>query len=429
MIKDLSKPPRLFIYFLIPVCVFLGFNKHGRDTQNHHRVIWADAAGYYVYLPIWFIHGNNPSGFPQNIEKETGDGFQFNEQKEKVITKYPCGVAILQTPFFLASHVLAYSFSHKKTGFSLIYHWGIIIAASVYACLGLFFLFSFLSQFFKPKIAFFTCLLLLTATNLYYYAIDASGMSHVYSFFVFSALLYTGFKLFRTEKLLLGIVFGLLCGLAVLIRPTNLLFIVFIMLMSWNDLGANKGSLIKKLLNKPSLIVVLLFAGLVTLIPQMFYWKDVSGSLVHYSYTNEGFTNWLNPKLAQIWFSPNNGLFIYSPILLLSVIGTILMIAKRKHIGILIGVFFLVISYVFASWWCWWYGCSLGSRSFIEYYTLLAIPMAWLFSNLKTKNQIITITIAALVCVWLNFDITYYYDGCFYGSEWDFKSYFYLLKD
>ncbi len=61
--------PKIFLLLIFPLAIFLSFNKHSKDKINtYHGVLWADAAGYYVYQPIWFIYGNNARNFPDNID-------------------------------------------------------------------------------------------------------------------------------------------------------------------------------------------------------------------------------------------------------------------------------------------------------------------------------------------------------------------------
>ncbi len=52
-------------------------------------------------------------------------------------------------------------------------------------------------------------------------------------------------------------------------------------------------------------------------------------------------------------FSPNNGLFLYSPFYFVIIASLIYMIRKGIKNGVFILVLFLVISYVFSSWWDW----------------------------------------------------------------------------
>ena len=60
--------------------------------------------------------------------------------KGHYVNYYTCGVAMLQTPFFLAAHVLAKPLGYKTDGYSLPYRMGLAISGCFYGLLGLFFL-------------------------------------------------------------------------------------------------------------------------------------------------------------------------------------------------------------------------------------------------------------------------------------------------
>jgi hypothetical protein len=412
--------PKLFLLLLLPLCIFLTFNKHSKDkAHSYHGVIWADAAGYYVHLPVWFIYGNNASAFPAGISEQTGNGFYADSLSNRIITKYYCGSAILMSPFFLASHALAGISGFEADGFSKIYSYGLYLAGIVYCCLGLFFLSLFLQKHFSSGISAGTAFLLFISTNLYYYAIDSPAMSHVYSFFLFSLFLYSTQRLLVSEKRVWYMLFVLSFVLAALTRPTNALIILF-------PLFYENGLFIKRtkiLLKERQSVALSLLAGVICIIPQLLYFKKTSGSYLAYSYGNETFSNLGHPYLLETWFSPNNGLFIYAPVLLLSIIGMVLMIRRKERMGYYFLAGFLLISYLFASWWNWWFGCSLGARSFVEFYVLLSFPMAVAIQSAWKKPFARYLTLAFIVaCSWMYFSIEYYYDGCFYGGTWDWAT-------
>lgn len=418
--------PKLFLYLLFPLCIFLTFNKHSRDKEHsYHGVIWADAAGYYVHLPIWFLYGNEASAFPKNIGTETGNGFYADSTRNKIITKYYCGSALLMSPFFIISHALARPLGYEPDGFSKIYSYGLYFSGIVYCCLGLFFLSLFLQKHFSSAISVGTSFLLFASTNLYYYSIDMPAMSHVYSFFLFSLFLYSTQQLLFSGKRIYYITFAVSFALAVITRPTNGLIILFPLFYE-NGMFLSR---IKVLLNdKISSGIALLLAVLVIL-PQLIYLKETSGSAFSYSYSGESFSNWKRPYLLETWFSTNNGLFLYAPVLLLALAGIFMMIRAKERLGIYLLITFLVISYLFASWWNWWFGCSLGARSFVEYYVLLSIPMAYCIrALLRNKWPAIFLFVFATLCVVMYFKIEYYYDGCFYGGTWDVHSYLKLFR-
>ncbi|MBK5286090.1 MAG: hypothetical protein JJE25_11880 [Bacteroidia bacterium] len=420
---------RIILFFVLPVSVFLSFNKHSKDKySNYHSVIWADAAGYYVYLPIWFIYGNNSDKFPENILQKSGDGFRYDDKNKTVITKYTCGVAILQTPFFLITHFIASPLGFDADGFSKIYYWSVMIAGVFYLCLGLFFVYLFLCNYFKPFQAFLTTLIIFLCTNLYYYSIDNSGMSHVYSFFLFSVLAFITSRSVTKLKKVYIVYLGIIMTLIFLCRPINIIVAIFPFFFFISDLTSIKERTIKLIENYRIPFFLAFASFIIVLIPQLLYWKKISGNYFLDTYSGETFSNWNSPKLILAWFSTNNGLFTYTPLMFLIIIGMLSMISKREQNGKLFLTIFLIFSYIFSSWWSWWFGCAYGYRSFVEYYALFSFPLAHILFRQNKVYLKRAMYLFVLFCLYWNMEMIYYYDGCFYGGEWDWDTYIKLLR-
>lgn len=411
---------------LFIILLFLAFNKHSKDNYHSYQsVIWADAAGYHVYNPIWFIYGNNCNDFPADVTSKTGTGFSFNQQTGRVITKYTSGVAILQAPFFLCAHFFSGIFGFSSDGFSPIYHWAIMIAGCFYGLLGLFFSFVFLKKYFSTHHSLITVVVFFLGTNLFYYTIDASGFLHVYSFFLISVIAFLSLHIYESPRFQTIFFLCVALALAILIRPTNSILILFILFFTSSGIQ-DRILFFKKHMK---FFAGALLLSLVIFIPQFIYWKQSFNSPIVYSYGTESFLYLLSPKLFLVWFSTNNGLFTYAPILFVSVAGMVLAFWKKNKNGIIITVIFLLSSYIFSSWWNYWFGCAYGARSFVEYYPLLMFPFTYAISQIS--NTAIKVMLFAFcgACIWINMDIIYYYDGCFYGGEWDWNAYLKLLAD
>ena len=418
------------IVFFLGIALFLTFNKHSKSGYfNYHSEIWADKAGYYVYLPAAVKFNFNSDNFPDSIDTKTGDGFTLDERNGRVLTKYTYGVALMQLPFFCLADLFAKPLNFENNGFSPIYHWSVNIASVFYLLLGLIFLFKFLNYQFDKQSSLLTIITIFLATNLYYYSIDETGMSHVYSFSLFSIFLYflriTNY--IKKYGIWQNLTFGLLIGLIILIRPTNVLFVstfLFLDINSQSEIFLR----IKRLFHFKTLITITIGVLLIAL-PQILYWNYASGSFLDYSYGDEGF-NWMNFKLLNTWFSPNNGLFIYTPFYLLVIVLLLLMIKNKKENGIYLLVLFLTISYTFSSWWAWSFGCSFGARSYVEYLSVFSIPIAYLFFKTKKLNAIKIASLVTLVIVLILFNLKmiYSYDDCFYGKNaWDWSWYIELV--
>jgi hypothetical protein len=86
----------------------------------------------------------------------------------------------------------------------------------------------------------------------------------------------------------------------------------------------------------------------------------------------------------------------------------------------LILVIWALVWYTYASWWCWWLGGSFGHRGFIEYYALLAFPLAWglqvLFQRPRWMQEMAFVVLALLV--FLNVRMSRIYQWPWEGVDW-----------
>lgn len=407
--------------------VFLCFNLNSKNTfDNYHDPIWSDAGGYYIYLPTTFIYGWEGYGVPETWPDKLGNGFELTD-KGTVKTKYSVGVAIMEAPFFLIAHLFAIINDHGD-GYSFEYHIGLWFAGVFYLVLGLFFLKEYLIKRYDLKSVLTTLVLILVGTNLYYYGLNSVGMSHIYSFFLFATTLWLSDVIIEKKRTRHLVLFSFLAGLIVIVRPTGCLYLIFLMVLSPQLFS----TLFLDLFKRPFIALILLIAFLVPLLPQFIYWKFLTGNFFHYAYTGETF-DWLKPELLKFWFSTNNGLFVYAPILLFSILGVVVLFKENRKQAIQYILFFLLISYVFSSWWCWWYGCSYGSRNFVEYLVPASIPFC-LFVQRTFTSRFTSVKYflfgAAVFFIFINLKIIYKYDDCFYGANnelWDWSTYYKLI--
>jgi len=90
--------------------------------------------------------------------------------------------------------------------------------------------------------------------------------------------------------------------------------------------------------------------------------------------------------MVDILFSYKKGLFLYTPLFLLSLTGGyFLWKSSRFQFFTCFGAFIL-ITYVFSSWWMWHYGGSFSSRVFVEYIPLFIILLAIALQSIRIKK-------------------------------------------
>jgi hypothetical protein len=116
-------------------------------------------------------------------------------------------------------------------------------------------------------------------------------------------------------------------------------------------------------------------------LPQLLYWKGVTGDWIYYSYGEEGFF-FGRPMIGEVLFGYRSGWLLYTPVMGFAVAGFFLF--RKKVRRTLILPFALIVAiklYLISTWWCWWFGGSFGCRPIIDLYGFLAFPMAACFQR------------------------------------------------
>ena len=395
------------IFFII--LVFAALNRHSRSKPFHYSSqIMSDKAGYYVYLPALFLYEFNCSKFPSKVDSLTGNGFYLDPNNNKIQSKYPVGVAVLLSPFFMVAHSYAIVSNNKTDGFSMPYQNAIDFASVFYVLLGLYFLNQFLLNFSNQRLVTFSLISLFLGSNLYYYTIFEGGYSHVYTFFLFSCWLFLLKKFEKSKDLKYWFLIIAFASLIILVRQINVIFILLSigLFSSTKDLFTHKRV-------KDWLIGIGIF--LCILSPQIIYNLYLTQTPFTYSYQNEGFIYWLNPKWIEVMFGFENGWITTNPIIILSIVGLYFLYKNDKKLGILTLLILVSCIYIYASWWAYKLGCSFGHRGFVDIYPFLSIPFTIAISTfLANKKQLIrSATIIFLAAgIIFNLKYVYTYDSC-----------------
>ena len=409
-----------------------------RHWKEEQRVIEWDAISYYAYLPAAIIYNDLSLSFADHYNGP--HKFIFWPEKGpdgQHVIKTTMGLSVLWLPFFIAGHLTALITGADAGGYSEPYKFFLLISALFYLLTGLIYLRRILVTHFSDLVASLVLAGFAFGTNLYWYTLFQGTMAHVYSFalicvFVWYTLRWygAGYKLQGTggsgliaqspgQQIWSSVRLGLLLGLISLIRPTNIIIIIFFLfygVMSGKDLKNR----IKKLAADYKYILLMLLMVVVVWVPQLIYWKEVTGHWLYYSYgSSEGFF-FGDPAIIKGLFSWQKGLFIYTPLLLFAVTGIISLWLKRSPHALAVTVFVPLNIYIIFSWWCWWYGGGFGQRAFIDSYALMAVAAAALlgygFSSGRKWLRTGIITIYFLLVSLGIFNNIQYYHG---AIHWD----------
>jgi len=385
----------ILLFLVIPIWFFTSAKQNNwKEGHVGHIVRSSDAKGYYGHLPAAFIYDDLSFSFWEDIEKKYWKKVHpWNEYRQETevgfVNKYYVGTAILQLPFFLTGHAITLSQGGDADGYSWYYQVLINIGTICYLIIGLLLFNRFLkANQINRWHRLITLYVTAFGTNIAVYCLDDPAMSHIYSFAAVALFMVVSDKFFRENSMKTLLIAASVFGLIVLIRPINGLVIFSLPFLAGTSEKLIKGFDFIKSKPISLLFSALLFFAVVGM--QFILYKIQTGHFFVYSYKDEGF-DFLDPNIFNILLSYKKGLFVYTPLAGIALIGLFFM---KRYRGLALAGFLLFVTYILSSWHSWWYGGSFSSRVYIEYFPYIFFAFAVLLT--KMKKKIILIPFLAL---------------------------------
>ena len=378
---------------LLLCCVFIIGQRCSNITNK--EISW-DVLGYYTYLPATLIHDDFLLEDISWLKKEvaerdlTGTLYFISENKEgKPMYFFMMGMALFFLPWFLIGHAIALGFDFPPNGFSPPYVYALVTGALFYTLAGAYVLREILKKFFKDQLVALLLVIIYLGTNTVHHLI-AKNLETVNVLFLLSAIvIWNTLKWHETFKAKNLFAIGVSIGLMILVKPSEILIGLFPLLYGVTS--------IRSLKEKASLIaryrigfLATIAIGVLILLPQMFYWHQLTGQFIYDSYNNPGVgLDWSNPYVTEVLFSFKKGWLIYTPVMILSLFGFIWMYRENKKLFWPSFIYFLLSFYLMSSWTEWWYGSSYSCRPIITLYPLLAISLGYFFKSLANTKHVV----------------------------------------
>ncbi len=348
--------------------------------EHYRTVLQSDSWAYHAYLPSLLLQHDPNFGAADSSEPALYfDAARFQDYRVLIddtahINKYYIGTALMQLPLFLVAHGYALATGGAANGWSKPYVVAVNLSAIAFLLIGLWCLARLLATYeISDGVRGFTLAVFVFGTNLFYYSVAAPGMSHAYSFGLCSALLFLVRRMALSPEPSRAVWLGALLGAMILIRPVNALIVLALPIL-FDDMAQFRRC-INALARAPWAVIRAVMAlGAVAMI-QLLYYRIATGHWFVYSYGTETF-HWTQPHMLEMLVSYRKGLFVYTPITALSCVGLYYLWRRSPSAAVAWVFFTLLLTYVLSCWWIWWYGGSFGSRVYIEYLPLFALPFA-----------------------------------------------------
>jgi hypothetical protein len=373
------------VIFTLSLLTWIIFNN---QRWNDIQIIRSDVVNYYEYLPATFIRHDLALKFMEANKVSDGEiyWFQKSENGGRVI-KTTMGMAILYSPFFYIAHTYTQQGEEIANGFTYHYQKAIFLSALFYIIFGLFFLRLLLLKFYNELISSIVIVMIVFGTNLYNYITLEAAMPHAYNFTLIAIFLYHTVIWHEKQKLKYAIIIGITGGLIVLIRPINILIFLFPVLLNVCNMKdiKTKADFFWQHRYHIILVTVLIF---MCCLPQLLYWKYITGSFLFNSYVGERFY-FENPHVLEGLFSYRKGWLVYSPFMFFALIGMYSLFKEKRQLFLPVFIFNIIAIYIIFSWWAWWYGGGFGARPLIDFYALYALSIGALLQQVYDKKLLL----------------------------------------
>jgi hypothetical protein len=276
--------------------------------------------------------------------------------------QWSVGPSLLWLPGFLQAHVVVrllreLGIEVANDGYSLPYRAAAAVATAGYAFLGLFLAYRAAARFTGPGPALLATVAVWLASSLPVYVYFLPFYSHALASFAVSAFLWYWLTRRPLGSPRQWILWGLLGGLVFQMEPLSGLVLV-VAVVEWlaclRSTGARHGALCAASFSA---------AAVLAAAPQLLIKWTLHGSALRTGTLNRYF--WESPRLLDVGFAAEHGLFLWTPVLLLSVAGLALLCRREPVSGAGLLAAFACTYYVVACYEAWHGISSFGNRFFV----------------------------------------------------------------
>ena len=325
-----------------------------------------------------------------------------------VISVYPLITPLFTLPFYAPVSLL---FNPDLTQFENILNVMVVsrLSAAFYTSLSILFLFQILKKNKGNHLYLFTAYI---AFGTLFYSILSRGMwMHTISVFLICYILYLLFTK-NPKPFLIGLLFGIL----VLIRITNLTFVVPIALYY--------------LFNKRKQLMKLVLGGIPSVVLLLFNNYYFFGNIFSEGYSARSDISWstsLTESIPGFLISPARGLLFISPLLIVSVI-TIYKVFKdstylvNKNTLFRYLVLFIVFQILlFGKWWAWAGANAFGHRMLSEIIPVLALFSYEVIQKVKGRALLLLYFLVIYSFYIHTNAVIFRKSRCSFEHTWDFE--------
>jgi hypothetical protein len=357
-----------------------------------------DGVGYYAYLRSALIDhdlnfendylAGNKSFVMGRVDAQGHLLRELYTKTGHVENHFSVGPAILWAPVLVTVHLAVVLLDHfgahiPADGYSRPYVVAMGLTTAFYGFLSLLLMFRMARKYFEPQWAFLATIGIWLASSLPVYMYFNPSWSHAFSAFAVALFLWYWDRTRLQRTIGQWAVLGLLAGLMGNVYYPNVFLLIspgleIVHLFRARQRGSNQATVsLGKLV---SCCGVFGAAFAVSLLPTFVTRQIIYGNPFETGYPGIRTWNWTSPALWSVLFSSDHGLWSWTPILFLAVIGLFFLVKRDALLGAGSILTFLVYYYFIAACPFWDGFSSYGNRYFLSLTPLFILGLAASFS-------------------------------------------------
>jgi hypothetical protein len=378
-----------------------------------------DGVGYYAYARALLIehhlnfrqdwlHANSSFRMGRVGDQDQILPLEFTSTGH-LNNHFSIGPAILWSPFLLAAQA-AVALNHAlggripADGFSFPYILAMALASAFYGFLAVLLSFEIARKYFPERWAFLGCMGIWFASSLPVYMYFNPSWSHAHSAFMV-ALFFWYWDRTRADRdwtqwLLLGLISGLMMDVYYVCA------VLMIVPLAESLAGYCQGIRARQMQPAVRLFLqnlLFAFAAFAAFLPTLIVKKIIYGGYLNFGYGPE----WIfsSPALLKVCFSSEHGLFSWTPVILLAVVGLVLLQRHDRALCAYSVLAFATYLYTIGCYEDWAGISSFGNRFFVSLTPLFILGLASFFDWLaeawqERRATILSTSLTAALIVW-----------------------------
>ena len=382
----------------------VGYYAFGRSLLIQHNL---DFKSDWLAANTSFRMGRTDSNGNIDLDQYTSTAHLDNH--------FSIGPAILWAPFLIAAHLAVLSFDAlgghvAANGLSTPYLFAMAFGTAIYGFLAIWLSFRLARKYLPEKWAFIAALGIWFASSLPVYMYFNPSWSHAHSAFVVALFLVYWDHTRAARTAAQWVVLGLIAGLMMDVYYPNAILLLFPLLESLRLYAASYAERQPRLFRQV-FVNNLIFSAVVILafLPTLITKKIIYGSYLNFGYGERWF--WNSPAFLKVGFSAEHGLFSWTPILILSVIGLFLIRKTDRVLGWYSIAVFAIFLYVIGCYQDWHGLSSYGNRFFVSLTAIFILGLsAFLAYCAQVLNErrasVLAPIMLALLVLW-NWDLSF----------------------